>query len=121
MPTRYGLGSVVSNSIVADGCLIEGEVENCVLFRGVQVHKGAKLRNCVIMQDSIIGENSRLDFVVADKDTVFDPNRTLMGYQTYPCLWPRAARCNQSARPASGPAWLTAGGPRQHGERGRTL
>ena len=84
MPTRYGLGSVVSNSIVADGCLIEGEVENCVLFRGVQVHKGAKLRNCVIMQDSIIGENSRLDFVVADKDTVFDPNRTLMGYQTYP-------------------------------------
>ena len=84
MPTRYGLGSVVSNSIVADGCLIEGEVENCVLFRGVQVHKGAKLRNCVIMQDAVIGENSRLDFVVADKDTIFDPNRTLMGYQTYP-------------------------------------
>ena len=83
-PTRYGLGSVVSNSIIADGCLIEGEVENCVLFRGVQVHKGAKLRNCIIMQDSVIGENSRLDYVVADKNTVFDPNRTLMGYQTYP-------------------------------------
>lgn len=59
-------------------------MENCVLFRGVQVHKGAKLRNCVIMQDAVIGENSRLDYVVADKDTVFDPNRTLMGYQTYP-------------------------------------
>ena len=84
MPARYGLGSQVSNSIIADGCLIEGEVENCVLFRGVQVHKGAKLRNCVIMQDAVIGENSRLDFVVADKDTIFDPNRTLMGYQTYP-------------------------------------
>ena len=84
MPARYGLGSQVTNSIIADGCLIEGEVENCVLFRGVQVHKGAKLRNCVIMQDAVIGENSRLDYVVADKDTVFDPNRTLMGYQTYP-------------------------------------
>ena len=83
-PARYGLGSQVTNSIIAVGCLIEGEVENCVLFRGVQVHKGAKLRNCVIMQDAVIGENSRLDYVVADKDTVFDPNRTLMGYQTYP-------------------------------------
>ena len=84
MPARYGLGAQVSNSIIADGCIVEGEVENCVLFRGVQVHKGAKLRNCVIMQDAIVGENCRLDYVVADKDTVFEDNRTMMGYQTYP-------------------------------------
>lgn len=84
MPARYGLGSVVSNSIVADGCVIDGEVENCVLFRGVKVKKGACLRNCVIMQDSIIGENARLDYVVADKDVVFDNNRVLTGHQTYP-------------------------------------
>lgn len=84
MPARYGLGSVVSNSIVADGCVIDGEVENCVLFRGVKVKKGARLRNCVIMQDSVIGENARLDYVVADKDVVFDNNRVLTGHQTYP-------------------------------------
>lgn len=84
MPAKYGLGSVVSNSIVADGCVIDGEVENCVLFRGVHVKKGAKLKNCVIMQDAVIGENTRLDYVVADKNTVFDDNRTLMGYETYP-------------------------------------
>ena len=84
MPAKYGLGSQISNSIVADGCIIDGEVENCVLFRGVKVKKGAKLKNCVIMQDTVVGENTRLDYVVADKNVVFENDRTLMGYQTYP-------------------------------------
>lgn len=84
MPAKYGLNSSVSNSLIADGCVIDGEVENCVLFRGVKIGKGAKVRNCVIMQDSIIGENSRLDYVVADKNVEVEANRTLMGYQTYP-------------------------------------
>ncbi|WP_099204440.1 glucose-1-phosphate adenylyltransferase subunit GlgD [Scatolibacter rhodanostii] len=84
MPTRYGLGSVIQNSFVADGCVVEGEVENCVLFRGVKVKKGARLKNCVIMQDTIVGENSRLDFVVADKNVEFTDNATIMGHTTYP-------------------------------------
>lgn len=84
MPARYGLGSVVTNSLVADGCIIDGEVENCILFRGVKVKKGAKLKNCVIMQDTVIGEDTRLDYVVADKEVVFDSGRTMMGYQSYP-------------------------------------
>lgn len=84
MPAKYGLGSSIANSIVADGCVIDGEVENCVLFRGVKVGKGARLKNCVIMQDAVIGENTRLDYVVADKNVVFEGSRTLMGYQTYP-------------------------------------
>lgn len=84
MPARYGLGSSVTNSIVADGCVIDGEVENCVLFRGVKVKKGAKLKNCVIMQDCVIGEGTKLDYVVADKNVEFDMNRTMSGYQSYP-------------------------------------
>lgn len=84
MPTRYGLGSSISNSIVADGCVVEGEVHNCVLFRGVTVKKGARIKNCVIMQDSTIGENTNLDYVVADKNVKVGDGKTLMGYQTYP-------------------------------------
>ena len=84
MPTRYGLGSSVKNSMVADGCVIEGEVENCVLFRGVKVSHGAVVRNCVLMQDTMIGENVKLDYVVADKNAVFTDDKILMGYQTYP-------------------------------------
>ena len=84
MPARYGLGSSASNSIIADGCIIDGEVENCILFRGVKVKKGAKLKNCVIMQNCVIGENTKLDYVVADKNVTFADNRTMAGYQTYP-------------------------------------
>ena len=84
MPTRYGLGSKVKNSLIADGSLIEGEVENCIIFRGVKVGKGAKLQNCIIMQDSVIGENSNLSYVVTDKDVQIQNERTLMGFQSYP-------------------------------------
>lgn len=84
MPTRYGLGSRAVNSLIAGGCIIEGDVENCILFRGVTVEKGAKLRNCIIMQDSVIGANTTLNFVIGDKDVVYKPGRTLMGYESYP-------------------------------------
>ena len=84
MPTRYGLGSRAVNSIIAGGCIIEGDVENCILSRGVVVEKGAKLRNCIIMQDSVVGANTTLNFVIGDKDVVYKPGRTLMGYESYP-------------------------------------
>ena len=84
MPARYGLGAVVSNSIIADGCVVEGTVENCVLFRGVKVEKGAHLENCVVMQDAVIGVNSRMNYVVVDKDVQIKEDRSLMGFQSYP-------------------------------------
>lgn len=92
MPVKYGLGSVIGNSIVADGCVIDGEVENCVLFRGVQVKKGAKLKNCVIMQDTVVGENTRLDYVVADKNVIFGQDRSMVGHQSYPVYISKGSR-----------------------------
>ena len=92
MPAKYGLGSSVTNSIVADGCVIDGEVENCVIFRGVKVHKGAKLQNCVIMQDCVVGEDCRLDYVVADKNVIFDAGRKMAGYQSYPVYVGKGSR-----------------------------
>ncbi len=84
MPALYGLGSSVSNSIIADGCVIEGTVENCVLFRGVHVGKNAKIQNCVVMQDSSVGTNCKLNYVVIDKDVVIKNDRSLLGFQSYP-------------------------------------
>lgn len=84
MPTKYGLGSSVKNSVIADGCCIEGRVENCILFRGVKVHKGAALRNCIIMQDSTIGENARLSYVTTDKQVLVTSGRVLTGAESYP-------------------------------------
>ena len=60
MPARYGLKSEVKNSIIADGCIIEGTVKNSVLFRGVKVGKGAVVENCVLMHGTEVGEGARV-------------------------------------------------------------
>lgn len=84
MPTRYGLGSEVKNSLIADGCVIEGKVENCILFRGVHVAKGAEISNSIIMQGSQVGEGTRLNYVILDKNVTLRSDRTLMGFDPYP-------------------------------------
>ncbi|MBQ2841740.1 MAG: glucose-1-phosphate adenylyltransferase subunit GlgD [Clostridia bacterium] len=84
VPAVYGIGSNVKNSLIADGCHIYGEVENCILFRGVTVEKGAKIKNSIIMQDTFVGENSSLNCVIIDKASVVKPNKTLCGDSSYP-------------------------------------
>jgi glucose-1-phosphate adenylyltransferase len=91
MPGKYGLGSNVKNSLIANGCVIEGEVVNSILFRGVRVGKGARVANCVIMQDTVIGNDTNLKFVVTDKDVVIKDARTLMGFQSYPVYISKAS------------------------------
>lgn len=68
-PTKYGAESSVVNSMVANGCCIEGEVKNCILFRKVSIERGAKLEDCIILQKSSIGENTILKKVITDKGT----------------------------------------------------
>ena len=84
VPVKYGLSAKVGNSLIADGCIINGEVENCVIFRGVKIGKGAVLKNCIIMQNTYIGDNAHLEYVITDKDVLIKDSRTLIGYETYP-------------------------------------
>ncbi len=84
MPTKYGLGSKVSNSLIGSGCTIEGEVDNCVLFKGVHIGKGTKVSNCVIMQDTRVGDNCNMGYVVVDKDVIVRDGKTLVGQPSYP-------------------------------------
>lgn len=84
MPARYGLGSCVSNSLIADGCVIDGEVRDSVLFRGVRVGKGAVVENCVVMQDGRIHPGCRLKYVITDKNVLLQNDRSLLGFESYP-------------------------------------
>lgn len=84
MPSIYGIGSSVNNSLVADGCIIKGRVENCILFRGVRIDAGAVVKNSVIMQDSYIGADAKINCAILDKDVVIKPGRELSGAETYP-------------------------------------
>ena len=82
--TYYGPASSSINSLVADGCIIEGEVENSILFRGVTVEKGAKISNCVLMQGTCIQAGATLKYAITDKNVRVSPGRMLMGHTTYP-------------------------------------
>ncbi len=92
VPVKYGLSSKVKNSLIADGCIIEGTVENSIIFRGVKVEKGAVVKNSIIMQSGIIGENSKLDYVVTDKDVIVNHERHLSGSQMYPVFISKGSR-----------------------------
>lgn len=83
-PAKFTDTACVKNSLISDGCLIEGTVENCILFRGVKIGKGAVVKNCIIMTDNIVGENCNLAYVVSDKDSVIRDNRVLAGCEIQP-------------------------------------
>ncbi|MCR5665095.1 MAG: glucose-1-phosphate adenylyltransferase subunit GlgD [Oscillospiraceae bacterium] len=84
--TYYGEHAVSKNSLVADNCIVEGELENCILFSGVRVGPGAKLKNCILFRNTIIGENAKLDCVVADKECTFKPGTELKGSESLPIV-----------------------------------
>lgn len=84
MPTVYGIGSSVRNSLIADGCTIEGVVENSVLSRGVRVEKGAVVKNCVLMQETFISSGASANCVITDKNVVLRPGKHLSGAEDYP-------------------------------------
>ena len=82
--TSYTKDSNVKNSLVANGAIIEGDVENSIIFRGVYVKKGVVIKNSVIFQDSVIGEESILNFVIAEKGTQIGKNIKLFGNRSHP-------------------------------------
>lgn len=86
MPSRYASGSKVQNSFIADGCVIDGTVENSVLSRSVRVEKGAVVKNSIVMQDSHIGANAELDHCILDKQVTVRENARLIGPAAYPIL-----------------------------------
>ena len=83
-PVKYGLESSIKDSLIADGCVIEGTVEHSILFRGVRVGKGAVIRDSVIMQATKIGSNCSISSVITDKNVEISDNKVLTGSETYP-------------------------------------
>ena len=86
MPTRYFAAAQVTNSLLGDGCVIEGTVENSILFRGVRVQKGAVVRNAVIMQDGYIMSGAHVECCILDKQVIVREGSTLTAPATYPLV-----------------------------------
>ncbi|MBE6579790.1 MAG: glucose-1-phosphate adenylyltransferase subunit GlgD [Ruminococcaceae bacterium] len=83
-PTVYTESSMVKNSMIADGCVIEGIVENSIIFRGVHVGKNTSVENCILMQDTYVGNNVYMNCVVTDKGVTIRDGRVLSGHESRP-------------------------------------
>ena len=86
VPTYYGEDCEIEDSLIADGCMIDGEVEDSVLFRQVTICEDAEVEDCVIMNDTVIGEGAELKYVILDKDVVVRPGATLIGTLSSPII-----------------------------------
>lgn len=85
-PAKYNEEAEVRNSIVADGCFIEGIVENSILFRGVMVAKGAIIQNSIVMQASVIDLDASINYAIIDKNVVLTKGKNLKGESDWPIV-----------------------------------
>ena len=90
--TYVGPNGRCVNSLVAEGCRIEGTVENSILFPGVVVEAGAVVRNCVLFKETVVRRDAQLSYIIADKDVEVLSNRTLMGHATYPIVLAKGSK-----------------------------
>lgn len=86
VPTKYGDNAQVKNCFVADGCVIDGEVENSIIFRNVKIEAGAKIKNSVIMQNSTVKSDAALNCVIVDKNVVITEHKNIHGEPTLPVV-----------------------------------
>lgn len=92
MPSLYGPESKFNNSLAADGCIIDGIVENSIIFKGAKIGKGAVIKNSILMQDAVVGDNAKLNCVIADKDVSIKGGVELSGAPTFPVTLTKGTR-----------------------------
>ena len=79
VPTYYGEDGSAANCLVADGCMIDGEVKDSVLFRQVTIAEDAEVESCVIMNDTVVGAGAELKYVILDKNVTVRPGTKISG------------------------------------------
>ena len=89
--TYFGEHSVSKNSLVADNCIIEGEIENCIVFSGCRIGANTHLKNSIIMRGVTIGENAELSYIISDKYASFSDRTVLQGSEKLPTVVPKGS------------------------------
>ena len=86
VPTKYISTADVSGSLIANGCIIEGQVENSVIFRNVQIGKDVVIKDSIILPNTVISEGAEIDHVILDKNVHIRPRTRLVGSADYPVV-----------------------------------
>lgn len=84
---QYGENASVHNVVMADGCRIDGTVEDSIIFRGVTVERGAVVKNSILMQGVVVRAGAQLDHVILDKNVTVNAGRQLTGYEGIPLVF----------------------------------
>lgn len=84
MPSLYGTEAKVTSSLIADGCVIKGTVENCIIFKGVKIEADAVVKNSILMQDTVVGEGTKINYIIADKNVNIKSGIELSGAENFP-------------------------------------
>ena len=85
-PTYFSQTAVVKNSIIAAGSIIEGTVENSIVFRSSHIYEGAVVKNSILMQHAEIKENAEVKYFVCDKRVTVTPGIKIVGTKDSPNL-----------------------------------
>lgn len=85
-PAYYGDKAEVVDSLIADGCHIEGRVVNSVLFRDVYIEKEAEIRDSIVMENGRILTGASLAHIITDRGVTIREGRTMMGHENYPVV-----------------------------------
>jgi len=85
-PTKYSESASVTNSMVANGCIIEGTVERCIISRGVKIGKNAVVKDCIIMNKCVIEDGASLQYVILDKNIEISSDTALRGAAKKPMV-----------------------------------
>ena len=93
-PTIFKETAEVENSLISNGCIIEGKVINSVLSRGTIVEKDVVLEECVILQDCHIKAGSHLKNVIVDKNNIIHENEKLSASEEYPLVIEKGMKWN---------------------------
>ena len=86
VPTYYGAECEIEDVLVADGCMLDGEAENCILFRQVTIAEDAEVEDCIIMNDSVVGAGAELKYVILDKNVTVTPGTKIIGTKKNPII-----------------------------------
>ena len=86
VPTYYGDDCEVENCLIADGCILDGEIEDSILFREVVVGKDAEVKKCILFNNAVIGEGAELKYCILDKDVTVTPGAKLIGTKKNPII-----------------------------------
>ncbi|MBQ2642660.1 MAG: glucose-1-phosphate adenylyltransferase subunit GlgD [Eubacterium sp.] len=73
-PAKYNPGSDISNSLISSGCIVNGKIENSVVFKQAYIGNNCVIKNSIILNDVYIGDNSVIENCIVESHSTINPD-----------------------------------------------